>query len=190
MNQIEEAIKILKDGGIVIFPTDTAYGIGCRMDNNHAVERLFKIRRRPVTQATPVLVSAIDMAEDYLQSPTPYNVRRLMKKYWPGALTIVYSCDTDRVSPLVRGNSPNLGVRMPDHKDLLKIIEKVGVPILGPSANFHKLQTPYSYEDLDPALLKLVDLVLIGSCKIGNVSTVIDCSVTPFNIIRQGAVKI
>ena len=91
MTQIDRAIKILNNGGIIIFPTDTAFGIGCRMDNFHAVERLFKLRRRPVTQATPVLVSSMDMAEYYLYSPLPDNVRHLMKKYWPGPLTIVFS---------------------------------------------------------------------------------------------------
>jgi len=66
----KKAGEILNQGGIVIFPTDTAFGIGCRIDNTQAVDRLFGLRRRPVTQATPVLVSSVEMALAYLDSPT------------------------------------------------------------------------------------------------------------------------
>lgn len=190
MNNLDQAVKIIKDGGIVIFPTDTAFAIGCRMDNKDSVEKLFKIRHRPITQATPVLVSSINMAEDYWQSPTPNNVRQLLNENWPGALTIVYPCKNEKVLSLVCGSGSNLGVRMPNHQILLKIINQVGVPILGPSANFHKDMTPFKFEDLNPALLKSVDFVLKGSCQLCSVSTVIDCSVNPWRILRQGAVQV
>lgn len=190
MSNLAEAIKILKQGGIVIFPTDTAFGIGCRMDSEQSVKKLFEIRKRPVNQATPVLVSSVGMAEAYFLSPLPDNVRHLMEKYWPGGLTIVYPCQDAKVPSLVRGGRENLGVRMPDHEIALKLIEGVDVPILGPSANFHGEKTPYTYNDLDPDLVKLVDYVLKGDCKIGHVSTVVDCSVVPWKILRQGAIKI
>jgi L-threonylcarbamoyladenylate synthase len=190
MEELNEAAKILKQGGIVIFPTDTAFGIGCRMDIESSVKRLFAIRRRPIIQATPVLVSSIEMAEKYLHSPLPDNVRRLMETYWPGGLTIVYPCPENKVTSLVRGDGKNLGVRIPNHKITIQLIESVGVPILGPSANFHGEKTPYSYEDLDPELLRLVDCVVSGECKTGKASTVVDCSVKPWKIIRQGAVTL
>lgn len=186
--KLTEAIKVLKEGGIVIYPTDTAFGIGCRMDDSIAVERLFKIRKRPVSQATPVLVNSIDMAQKYLHSPLSDNVRHLMSRYWPGALTIIYPCRENLVPPLVRGDGKNLGFRMPDHEIALSLIKGVGVPILGPSANFHGKSTPYEYDGLDPELVKLVDYVIYGECKTGNVSTVVDCSVAPWKILRQGAV--
>lgn len=190
MEDLENAIKIVKEGGIVIFPTDTAFGIGCRMDSEQSVKKLFEIRKRPVNQATPVLVSSVGMAEVYFFSPLPDNVRHLMDKYWPGGLTIVYSCQDDKVPSLVRGGRENLGVRMPDHGMALKLIEGVDVPILGPSANFHGDKTPYTYNDLDPDLVRLADYVLKGDSKIGHVSTVVDCSVVPWKILRQGAIKI
>lgn len=79
MSEIKEAITILNQGGIVIYPTDTAFGIGCRIDRPQSVAKLFAVRRRPFNQATPVLVSSIDMAEIYFDSPLPYNVRQLME---------------------------------------------------------------------------------------------------------------
>lgn len=190
MEVLSKPLNILRSGGIVIFPTDTAFGIGCRIDNEKAVKKLFVLRRRPETQATPVLVDSIEMAEKYLVTPLPDNVRRLMKKYWPGGLTIIYPCKTERVPRLVRGNGQNLGIRMPNNPTVLKLIKGIGVPILGPSANFHGLATPYRYEDIDKNLLKLADYVIEGKCRLGVVSTVADCSVIPWRIIRHGAVKI
>lgn len=180
---------LLDNGGIIIFPTDTAFGIGCRIDRSEAVDKLFQIRKRPQAQAMPVLVSSIDMALDYLDSPSGI-VRRLMDAYWPGALTIVAPCKTNLIYSPIRGNGKNLGVRMPDHEIALSIIRGVGVPILGPSANFHGAPTPFRYEDLDPELMKLVDLVIPGICKTSNVSTVVDCSIDPYKVIRQGAVTL
>lgn len=189
-SEVTEAIKVLKQGGIVIFPTDTAFGIGCRMDLESSVRKLFTVRRRPASQAAPVLVGSQKMALAYLLHPIPNNVRQLMDKYWPGALTIVYSCNISLVPSYVRGNGINLGVRMPDHRTALQLIEGVGVPILGPSANFHGHKTPFDFSDLDKNLIKLADFVVTGNCRKKNVSTVIDCSVNPPKIIRQGEVII
>jgi len=187
---ISKAIDILKQGGIVIFPTDTAFGIGCRMDNKDSVERLFSIRKRPQSQATPVLFNNIEVMKDYLLDIPKEVKEKLMDKYWPGALTIVLPCKTEKISRLVRGNSNNLGVRIPDNDITLSIIKKVGVGVLGPSANFHGAKTPYNFEDLDPELVSLVDFVVNGECKLKQASTVVDCSVKPWQIIREGAVKL
>lgn len=188
-NDIDQAIQILKDGGIGIFPTDTAFGIGCRIDNESAVSRLFRVRKRPVTQAAPVLVTSIDMAQTYLK-PINDDVLNLMKKYWPGALTIVYPCILEKVSTLVRGGGTTLGVRFPKSDIAIKLIEGVGLPLLGPSANFHAEQTAYKKEDLNLSLIDLVDFVIEGDTTEGNVSTVIDCTQTPWKILREGAVKV
>lgn len=190
MTDIREAITILNKGGIVIFPTDTAFGIGCRIDREDAIKRLFTIRKRPENQAVPVLVSAVKMAEKYFKTPLPNNVRHLMETYWPGALTIVYHCKTDITPPLVRGGGTTLGVRMPDHEVTLALIKGVGTPILGPSANFHGQPTPYEFVELDSILTGLVDYVLPGECKTKQASTVIDCSKVPWKILRQGSVQL
>ena len=186
---LNKAIKIFKEGGIVIFPTDTAFGVGCRMDDEKAVKKLFKIRNRPESQATPVLVSSIEMAQKYLK-PISEDVKKLMGKYWPGALTVIYPCQPQKTTSFVRGGGLNLGVRMPNHQTPLTIINSIGVLILGPSANFHGAPTPYKYEDLDPEFVKFVDYVVPGECSIGLASTVVDCSVKPWKIIRQGTVNI
>jgi L-threonylcarbamoyladenylate synthase len=190
MNDVEKAIRIIKDGGIVIFPTDTAFGIGCRVDSENAVKKLFKIRKRPVNQATPVLFDSVEKVREFVL-PFDSKVGDLMNDYWPGALTIVLKCKTAKVPSLVRGNTETLGVRIPDHEIPKQIIKGAGIPILGPSANFHGEETPYEFEDLDNDLIKLVDFVIEGKTKENRLaSTVIDCTKDTWNIIRQGAVKI
>lgn len=184
-----EAVAILMGGGIVIYPTDTAFGIGCRIDVSASVDRLFLLRRRPETQAMPALVSSIAMAIAYYDSPTDI-VRRLMEKYWPGAVTIVAPCKKNLVYSPIRGGGETIGLRMPNHKTVLGLINGVGVPILGPSANFHGGPTPYRVADLDPALVSLVDGVVDGVCSVGAASTVVDASVVPLKILRQGAVTV
>lgn len=193
MNQqeyIREAVQVLKNGGVIIFPTDTAFGIGCRMDDEEAVKKVFSIRRRPVTQATPVLVGSIQMATEYLLS-IPDDVRsRLIEKFWPGALTVVLPSRIEKVPSLVRGGGMTMGVRMPDHPVPRAIITQLGVPIIGPSANFHGESTPYQLSDINPQLHHLVDYMVPGICTVKKESTVIDCSVTPWKILRQGAITI
>jgi L-threonylcarbamoyladenylate synthase len=186
---ISKAIEILKHGGIIIFPTDTAYGIGCRIDNEQAVRRLFTIRKRPLTQAIPVLVDSMEMALEYFLSPN-IIVRRLMEDYWPGAVTIVSHCLKRKVSPIVLGGGNTIGLRMPNHEMILHIIRSVGVPLAGPSANLHGDNTPYTYMDVSRELINHTDGIITGICQIKKCSTVVDCTYTPPHIIRKGAVDI
>lgn len=186
---IQKAVEILLKGGIVIFPTDTAFGIGCRMDNEEAIKKLFELRKRPVTQATPVLFSSVAMVNQYVRG-IPENVHPLMGKHWPGALTIILAAQTEKVPEFVRGGGETIGTRIPNNQTILAIIEQLGVPILGPSANFHGEPTPYALEDLNNELVSLVDYVVPGICSVKEASTVLDTTTSPWKVIRQGAVHI
>lgn len=188
-SDIERAVMTVESGGVIVFPTDTAYGMGCRIDDKRAVDRVFRIRNRSRNKPTPVLVSSIKMAEKYFRSPKDI-VRRYMESYWPGALTIVWFCNKKNVYSPIRGSGNTIGVRMPDHSLVLDIIAKVGVPIIGTSANFSGEQTPYSVDELDSKLVRVVDYVLEGECKHGAASTVVDCTGKEPEIIRQGAVEL
>lgn len=184
---IQKAISVLKSGGIVVFPTDTAFGVGCRIDKGDAIHRLFRIRRRPMMQALPVLVSSIDQGLAYFISPSDI-VRHLMETYWPGALTIVDYCKKNMVLSPIRAAGDTIGLRWPYHPVSQALIEGVGVPIVGPSANIHGKPTPFTFESLDPEFLNLVDFVVPGVCKGQLSSTVVDCTTDPYTILRQGAV--
>jgi L-threonylcarbamoyladenylate synthase len=190
MDDVVKAVQILKGGGVVIFPTDTAFGIGCRIDDESAIKRLFTIRKRPETQATPVLISSLYMAQPYLKQVPQDVIEKLIKPYWPGALTIVLKCRSKKILPLVRGGTDTLGIRIPNHLTTLALINGVGVPLLGPSANFHGDETPYLFENLNRKLIEQVDFVVSGECYTKNASTVIDTTQIPWKILRQGAKQI
>ena len=188
--QIEEAVKVLNNGGIIIFPTDTTFGIGCRVDNEKAIKKLFQIRKRPTTQATPIQVNGLEMVREYVLEIPEDVIQKLIKPFWPGALTIVLKAKIDKVPILVRGGTETVGVRMSNHPVMLEIVNRIGVPIVAPSANFHGESTPYNLKDLNPELVKLVDYVIEGECSVKNVSTVVDCTKNPWEILRRGAIQV
>ncbi len=189
-NYLEEGLKVLKEGGVVIFPTDTAFGIGCRIDNEEAVKKVFSIRKTPLNQAVPVLVSGESMARRYaLRIPTKVK-KELIDVYWPGALTVVLPANLETVSPLIRGGGMTIGMRTPNHEVPLSLIGSLGIPVIGPSANFHGESTPYQLSDINPKLYNLVDYVIPGVCSLKRESTVIDCTVEPWTVLRQGAIRL
>ncbi len=190
MNKVteNESVELFLQGKIGIFPTDQAFGIGCVIDNELAVKRLFAIKNRPENKPTPVLVNSIDMAQKLFQEKFSSRISLLMKQYWPGGLTLVLNCNNERIPNLVRGGTKTLGVRIPDSQMIRGIIAKINKPILAPSANFSDEKTPFLKEDLDPKLLSLVDFYIDGECKGQKSSTVLDCTCEPFTILRQGAI--
>lgn len=186
---IDKAIEVFKNGGIVIFPTDTAFGIGCRIDAVESVKRVFDIKKRDYGNPLLALVGSIEMAEKYVTIPS--NVReKIINVYWPGGLTIFLKANLEKVPSVVRSGTDSLALRLPDHDEIRSIIKQVGVPILATSANFSGSSTPYSLSEVDRKLLSKVDFVLDGECTFKKQSTIIDCTVTPWKIIREGATKI
>ena len=188
---MQEAIKVFKNGGIVIFPTDTAIGIGCKLNNEKSLKKLFEIRKRPQNKPMLILVDSVEMAQKYLLPIPQEIIDKLIDRYWPGELTIIFNCNIDKVPSLARNGGNTLGVRLPDNFKLRALIKEIGVPIVAPSANFSGEKPPFKLEELDPELEKLADYVLKeGTGLQKNVSTIIDCTVTPWKIIREGATKI
>lgn len=188
-NQLQQAIEKLKNVGVGIFPTDTVYGIGCRLDNEKALEKLFKIRNRPEEKAVLAVVDSVEMAEKYVNITDEVR-SKLISKYWPGGLTIVLPCDLEKVPSIARGGGITLGVRQTNHPVLLELIKAVGVPIVAPSANFAGGATPKTFAEVDKKLVSLVDFAIDAKCGGNQPSTVIDCSIIPWKILRQGAVEI
>ena len=187
-DSVKKAVEVLQNGGIIIFPTDTVYGIGCRLDDEGAIKRVYKIRNRPEEKAVLAVVDSVEMAEKYLL-PIPRDVRsQLLEKYWPGGLTVILPCKTDMVPFSARAGGVTLAVRQTNHPVLVEIIKQLRVPLIAPSANFSGEKTPTSYEELDPKFSVLADYVVQGECGGSKASTIIDCSVTPWKIIREGAV--
>lgn len=187
--QIQLAIEKLQNGGIGIFPTDTVYGIGCRLDDEEALQKLFTIRNRPEEKAVLVVVDSVIMAEKYVTIPNDVQTK-LIEKYWPGGLTIVLPCNIEKVPSIARGGGETLGVRQTNQSVLVEIIKGIGVPLVAPSANFAGDPTPKTFKEINKDLLSLVDFAIDLPSGGSVSSTVIDCVNIPWKILREGAVKI
>lgn len=173
---VSKAVRLIINGGIVIFPTETVYGIGAGLNNTKALEKIFRIKGRPSDKPLTAHIARFSDV-DKLAKNVPNSARVLMKKFWPGPLTIVLRG---------RHSRKTVGIRMPDHPIALALIRAVG-PIAAPSANFHNQKPPRSVKEIDPRLARLVDIVLDGGkCKIGKASTVLDTTTKPWRILRKG----
>lgn len=178
LEEIRQAARVLKKGGIVVFPTDTVFGVGCKFDDSKAVERIYKIKEKPMTEAMPVLIDKKDYLKKLGCKITP-AAAKLITKFWPGALTLI-----------IESKLGKIGLRMPNHPTTLAIISITGFPIIGTSANFHGKPAPASFSEIDKNFLTKVDFVLKGECFLGKESTVVDTTVTPPKVLRQGAIKV
>ena len=186
--KIDQAILTLQKGGVIIYPTDTAFGIGCRVDDERAVDRVVAIKGRPKNKAMPILASDMEMAGQYVDT-RDLQVGKLMRDFWPGGLTIVLPTHNPSLATGIKGGD-TVGIRIPNHRVLRDVIRGVGVPIIGSSANLSGGPTPFAVSELDPVLASQVDLVLEGECGGNRPSTVVDCTGMPWQILRQGAADV
>ncbi|MEX0787049.1 MAG: L-threonylcarbamoyladenylate synthase [Dehalococcoidia bacterium] len=182
--QIERAVAALRRGGLVAYPTDTVYGIAARATDDRAVEKLFEAKNRPRDQALPLLIPSMDDVAMVVHN-LPGSARRLMRAFWPGALTIILRKADSFHSKAV---ADTVGVRVPDHKVPRELSRLLGEPITGTSANVSGGPEALTADDVRAQLGDKVDVVIDGgTCEGGQASTVVDCTVDPPRIVREGA---
>ena len=167
----------LKKGKLIIYPTDTVYGVGGIITNEETIKNIYKAKDRSFSSPLIALVSSAE------------KIEKLMKTFWPGGLTIILE-SKDIVPPIMISNGKTVGVRMPDHETALKIIESAGGILPTTSANISGEATPRSYDELDEEFKKRVDIIVDGGkCPIGTASTIIDMSGENIKILREGAIS-
>jgi L-threonylcarbamoyladenylate synthase len=184
---IERAAEILRRGGLVAYPTDTVYGLAALPSDDAACTRLFEAKQRAPDQSMPLLIaSPHDLA--LVAAGVPAVARRLVGQFWPGALTIVLPKAPAFRSLAVAGNT--VAVRVPDHPVPRELVRLLGSPITGTSANIAGGPEPLTADDVRSQLGDTVDLILDGGrCPGARSSTVIDCTVEPPRIVREGAIS-
>jgi len=176
---IKLAVEILKDGGLVAFPTETVYGLGAEYSNKSAVKRIYEVKDRPKNKPLTLHISDMTMLNRFVDH-IPELAGRLIKRFWPGPLTLV----------LKSKKGKKIGFRMPKNKVALQLISNLGSPIVAPSANLSGKKAPTSAKDVAKSLSDNVDLILDGGkTHLGRESTVVDASVFPCKILREGAVS-
>jgi L-threonylcarbamoyladenylate synthase len=184
--EIEKGIKILQKGGVIAFPTDTVYGLGADAFNSTAVERIYEIKNRPKHQQLPLLITDAERLTTLADS-IPEIAWFLARRFWPGGLTLVLP-KTDTL-PAYLASGPTIAVRVPDHPACLAIIQNLGNPIIGTSANISGQPAALTAEEVGQQLGGKIDFIINGGkCPGGKESTVVDATREPPIILRQGII--
>lgn len=183
------AVEALQQGQVIAYPTDTVYGVGCRIDNEGAVRRIYEIKRRSQTDPLPVLLADPTQVDIYALSISA-AARRLISRFWPGALTLVFR-RSERIPPSVTGGGETVGLRIPAHPIPRALVRALGVAIVGTSANSHGAPPPTTAQLVLYDLGDRVDLVLDGGrAPLGRESTVVDVTSDPPRLVREGALSV
>jgi len=187
--QVEQATTILKQGGIVAYPTDTVYGVGAAINIEPAVARVYQIKGRPHSRALPILIADKSQIADVAEVVPPL-AWRLADKFWPGALTMVL-LKSESVPNIVTGGGKSVAVRIADHPIPIALVRGLGVPIAGTSANLSGSPSALTAEEVRAQLGDRVDLIIDGGrCPGGRESTIVDLSGETPLILRKGAIPI
>jgi L-threonylcarbamoyladenylate synthase len=183
----EKCASIVKRGGVVVFPTDTIYGIGCDPYNDAAVKRIFRIKGRDEKKPLPVLAYSAQDAEKLIALGR--TGMALAKKYWPGALTIVAPITDNRISPIVTAGSMNLAARVPANRCVLLLLKHCKY-LVGTSANLSGQKSLKSVKEVLGSGLAGFDALLDGGAvEKGVESTIVDVAGATPKVVREGAIK-
>ncbi len=185
-NGISECASIIKSGGVVVFPTDTIYGIGCDPRNDSAVQRIFKIKGRDEKKPLPVLAYSMQDAEKIVSLGRAG--RMLAERYWPGALTIVAPLVDKKISRSVTAGSNSLAVRVPANRCILSLLQQCKY-LVGTSANISGGKSSKSAQEVLDSGLDGFDALLDGGHVGGVESTIVDMTGAEPKILREGAIK-
>lgn len=180
---IESYAELLKQGNLVVFPTETVYGLGASAWNPKAVQQIFKTKGRPGDNPLIVHISSIDMVKQFTDQVSG-RARTLMHKFWPGPLTLVFPKKAGVLDAVTAGLN-TVALRMPDHPIALQLIELAG-PLVAPSANKSGRPSPTRADHIRSDYGSSLPLIDGGECDLGLESTVIDMSVNPPVILRPG----
>lgn len=184
---IEQVVDVLKKGGVIIYPTDTIYGLGCDITNPKAIEKICRIRGiKPEKANFSFVCHDLKHIADYIK-PIDNTTFRVLKKALPGPFTFIFNANNN-VPKLLSSNKKTVGIRVPDNNIARCIVKELGNPILSTSIKDDDDVIEYS---TDPELIhekyeNLVDLVIDGGYGDNEASTVIDCTTGEFEVIREG----
>ena len=183
---LNQAVQLLRDGGVVAFPTDTVYGVGVDPLQPKAVRKLYRIKGRPGDKPIAILLGSIEDVARVAQTPSR-TFSRLAERFWPGGLTLIV--EARDLPPEITAGGSTVGVRMPDHPLTLELLRGFGGPIATTSANRSGENPATSAEDVDAQLGNLVNLIVDGGDTFTKVaSTVLDLSVSPPEVRRHGGI--
>ena len=179
--------EILKNSGIIAYPTESFYALGVLATDEYAVKKLYKLKKRSADKPLPIIIGDIDLLASIVRS-IPAPAGELIRKYWPGPLTLIFDAQ-DNVPDLLTGTKRKLAVRIPGESAALHIARTLKVPITSTSAN--PSGKPPA-EDIDTIIKYFgdkIDLIIdAGKTPGGKPSTIIDVTATPPKVLREGSI--
>jgi len=185
--EIDKIVSMLKDGAVIIFPTDTIYGIGCDITKSKAVERVARIKNVKVEKADfSFILADLSQISDYCR-PFSNSIFKLLKKNLPGPFTFLLQANSN-VPKLFKNSKRHIGIRIPENNIIRTIVKELGNPVLSTSVRHEDVVLDYI---TDPELIEekygfQVDLVIDGGYGDNRHSTIVDCTSGEPEIVRQG----
>lgn len=181
---IEKITKLLNEGKIVITPTDTIYGIMGDSTNEEIIKKIYKIKKRPLNKPLILLMDSYEMIKKYTKNIND-NEERLIKEFMPGLVTIILE-KNDKVNNLITSNTNYVGIRIPNNKELLEIINKLDKPVISTSANISEEISIANIEQLDKEIKDNVDYIYDAGEIINQSSTIVKFENDKLIILREG----
>lgn len=186
-NWLDQAIAILRSGGLVAFPTDTVYGVGALAFDNTAIEQIYLVKGRAAEKAIPVLIGEMDQLAEIV-AEIPPSALRLAARFWPGPLTLVLPRHPN-LPPAISA-TPTVGVRLPDHAVARALLRAAG-PMAVTSANLSGRASPVTANEVLEQLGGRIPLILDGGATPGGIpSTIVDCSGASPRLLRPGPIPL
>jgi L-threonylcarbamoyladenylate synthase len=185
---VEEVLHILRTGGIIAYPTETFYGLGCDGENEKAVEQIFLLKGRLITSPISVIVGKISDALSLIRE-IPLSGQKLIETFWPGPLTLVFKAST-KVPPLLTADTGKIGIRISSHPVAALLAEAFSHPITATSANVTGAGESCSADDVIQSFGdRLGAIIDAGPTNGGKGSTIIDMTVDPPLLLREGVIS-
>ena len=181
---INKLSQVIKDGGIAVVPTDTVYGIIADATKEDVIKKVYEVKKRPYSKPLIIMVSSLDMLKEYVEDISEVE-NLLMEKYWPGRLTILLK-KNNKLSRYINNGGDLVGVRLPDNKELIELMEEVGVPLVSTSANLSDNNTITSINLLEEEIVRKVDYIYDGGVIEDVPSTIVRVVDNKVEILREG----
>lgn len=180
---IERLINIINDGNIAVIPTDTVYGIVGDATNIDVIHKVYEVKKRDYSKPLILMVSSLEMLERYVESINELE-KNLIERYWPGKLTILFK-KNDKVSDLITSGGELVGIRYPDNKDIIELIDRLDKPLISTSCNISSKEVITSIDMLEEDISKHVSYVYDGG-ELSNTSSTIVKVDDKIEIVREG----
>jgi len=187
VKELQPAVAILHQGGIIAYPTETVYGLGANIYQKKAVQRIFEIKGRDPQKPLSIMIASVGDVEELCENIPAFGTT-LMKAYWPGPLTLIFQA-APKLPQYILSMDKKIGLRFPDHPITRALMKRHREPVTTTSANISGQRDPVRASEVIEAFAGKVDLIIDGGeCQMKTPSTVVDVSGSEPVLVREGAI--